>query len=120
MFALNLSRYRRLVKEGSWNTIGQIASVLGALVLVRVVTEHLDSTQYGQLAPALTLGTLICQVAFTGAMLGTMRYYAIAAEKGEASEYFIAAGRMMVYGANTTLALRAGLLLGILILGKED
>ena len=116
----NLPRYRRLAKEGSWIVVGQIASVLGSLVLVRVLTEHLDPTQYGQLALALTLGTLVCQTAFTGSMPGIQRYYAIAAEKGDACEYYIAARRMMLYGTIVVLGLSVLLLLGLPLIGKAD
>ena len=79
--SIERSRLRRLVGQGSWILVGQIATVAASLVLVRVLTEHLDPTQYGLLALALTLGMLIGQVAFSGAMPGIMRYYAIAAEK---------------------------------------
>lgn len=120
MFTPDLPRYRRLAKEGSWIIIGQIASVLGALMLVRVLTEHLDPAQFGQLALALTLGTLICQVAFSGAIPGIGRYYAIAVEQRQTSEYFVAAWRMMFYGATIALGLSVFLLLGILFLRKED
>lgn len=115
-----MSRYKRLAKEGGWIVIGQIAVVAASLVLVRVLTEYLDPTQYGQLALALTLGTLIGQVAFSGAMPGIMRYYAIAAEKGEASEYLQAARRMMGYGTLVALGLSVLLLPGLLLLGKGD
>ena len=116
----DLSRFRRLAKEGSWIIIGQIISMIGALVLVRVLTEHLDPSQYGQLALVLTLGTLICQVAYSGSMPGIMRYYAIAAEKGETSDYMMAAWRMMLRGTFIAFALSVMLLLGILFLGKES
>lgn len=115
-----MTRIKRLAKEGSWILIGQVVSVAASLVLVRVLTEHLDPAQYGQLALALTLGTLVGQVAFSGAMPGIMRYYAIAAEKGEASEYLQAARRMMGYGTLVALGLSALLLLGLPIFGKAD
>lgn len=115
-----MSRFKRLAKEGGWIVIGQIAVVSASLVLVRVLTEHLDPTQYGQLALALTLGALIGQVAFSGAMPGIMRYYAIAAEKGEASEYLQAARRMMGYGTLVALGLSVLLLPGLFLLGKGD
>lgn len=94
--------------------------MLGALVLVRVLTEHLDPAEYGRLALTLTLGTLICQMAFSGSMPGIMRYYAIAAEKGEVTEYLIDAKRMMVYGTVIAIALSMFLLAGVLVLGKAD
>jgi len=45
-----MSRLRRLIKEASWIIIGQIVAITGALALVRVLTEYLDPSQYGELA----------------------------------------------------------------------
>lgn len=118
--SIERSRLRRLAGEGSWILVGQIATVAASLVLVRVLTEHLDPTQYGLLALALTLGTLIGQVAFSGAMPGIMRYYTIAAENGEADEYFLAARRMMSYGTLVALGLSAVLLVVLPFFGKEN
>ncbi len=118
--SLDRNRIQRLLSESAWIVIGQIAVVAGSLVLVRVLTEHLDPTQYGQLALALTLGTLIGQVAFSGAMPGIMRYYAIAVEKGEASEYLQAARRMMGYGTLVALGFSVLLLSGLHLFGKGD
>ena len=115
-----MSRFKRLAKEGGWIVVGQIAVVAASLVLVRVLTEYLDPTQYGQLALALTLGALIGQVAFSGAMPGIMRYYSIAAEKGEASEYFQASLRMMGYGILVALVLSAVLLMSLPLFGKAE
>ncbi len=42
---LTSPRFQRLAKEGSWIIAGQIAAVLGALVLVRVITEYLEPTR---------------------------------------------------------------------------
>lgn len=118
--SLDRNRLQRLLSESAWIVIGQIAVVAGSLILVRVLTEHLDPTQYGRLALALTLGTLIGQVAFSGAMPGIMRYYAIAVEKGEASEYLQAARRMMGYGTLVALVLSVLLLSGLHLFGKGD
>lgn len=116
----SISRTLRLVKEGSWIVVGQFMSVVASLVLVRIITEHLDPTQYGQLALALTLGTLISQIGFSGAMPGIMRFYTIAVEKSEAHAYFLAAFRMMGYGSIAALGLSIFVLLGLPILGQPD
>ena len=118
MPSIDIDRVRRLAKESSWIFIGQIVSVAGSLVLVRVLTKHLDPAQYGQLALALTLGTLIGQVAFSGSMPGIMRYYSIAAEQGEASNYLLATRRMMGYGTIVALGLSVLLLIGLPLFGK--
>jgi O-antigen/teichoic acid export membrane protein len=116
----SMTRIKRLAKESSWIVIGQIIVVAGSLVLVRVLTEHLDPAQYGQLALALTLGTLIGQVAFSGAMPGIMRYYTLAVEKNEVHEYFLATIRMMGYGSIVALGLGTVVVLGLLFFSKFD
>ena len=113
-------RFKRLAEEGSWIVAGQVAVAAASLVLVRVLTEYLDPTQYGQLALALTLGTLICQVAFSGSMPGIMRYYSIALNKGETKEYFQASLRMMGYGILVALALSTLLLMSLPFFGKTE
>jgi O-antigen/teichoic acid export membrane protein len=113
-------RFKRLAKEGSWIVAGQIAVAAASLVLVRVLTEYLDPTQYGQLALALTLGTLICQVAFSGSLPGIMRYFSIAVDKGEINEYFQASLRMMGYGILVALALSTLMLFGLPLFGKTE
>ena len=115
-----MTRIKRLTKEVSWIVAGQIAAVVGALVLVRVLTEHLDPAEYGQLALALTLGTLIGQVAFSGAMPGIMRYYTMAVEKNEVHAYFSATIRMMGYGSIVALGLCTLVLLVLPSFGKSD
>lgn len=91
-----MTRIRRLAKEGSWIIVGQIASVLGSLVLVRVLTERLDPTQYGQLALGLTVVGLVTQVLMGGAVAGIGRYYSIAAEKQDLDSYLDASRRLML------------------------
>lgn len=119
MRILGSPRIRRLVKEGTWIVAGQIASVAGALVLVRVLTEHLSPTQYGDLALALTLGILVCQVAFSGAMPGILRYYTVAVDKGDTRQYFAATRRMMRYSTLAAAGLSALLLFGLVLIGRS-
>lgn len=112
-----MTRIRRLAKEGSWIVVGQIASVLGALVLVRVLTEHLDPTQYGQLALGLTVAGLINQVVMGGIGAGIGRYYSIAAEKQELHSYLDASRNLMLYATLVVLAIGLMLMTGLLWLG---
>lgn len=93
-------------------------SIVGSLVLVRVLTHYLDPTQYGDLALALTLGTLVGQVAFSGSMPGIMRYFAIAAENGGVKEYFVAANRMMSYSTLAAVGLSTLLISSLIFFEK--
>lgn len=116
----DFSRYRRLAKEGTWIIIGQIATVLGALVLVRVLTEHLVPVQYGQLALGLTVAGLVNQVVMGGVGNGIGRFYAIAAEKQDLGGYLRASRQLMFYATLAVLAIGLALMSGLLILGYSQ
>ena len=112
--SLDLHRFQRLTKEGGWILFGQIVSVLGALVLVRVLTEYLDPAAYGELALGLTIAGLVNQVVTGGVTAGIGRFYSIAAEKGDLSGYLQASRKLMGFAILAigviALALMAGLI----------
>jgi len=103
-----------------WILFGSVVSVVGSLVLVRVLTEYLPPSEYGRLTLTLTLGVLVCQVAFTGSMPGIMRFYALAAEKIQLSAYFRASWQMFLYGTGIALVLGGVLLVGLLAWGRGE
>ena len=117
---IDLKRARRLVGEGGWIIAGQVASVLGALVLVRVLTEYLEPAEYGRLSLTLTLGVLVCQAAFAGSVPGVMRYYTLAAEQGKAGVYFHASRQMLLYAVGIALSLGGLLLIALVVWGRTD
>jgi len=104
-----MTRIKRLAKEGSWIVIGQIAAVAGTLVLVRVLTEHLDPAQYGQLALGLTVAGLVNAVVMGGVTNGISRFYSIAAEKQDLVGYLHATRHLLAYA--TAAAVAIGLIL---------
>lgn len=114
-----MSRFKRLAKEGSWIVIGQIASVLGSLVLVRVLTEYLEPMEYGQLALGLTIATLVNQVAMGGVTAGIGRFYSIAAEKGDLWGYFRASRRLMCYATLAVSVIAVIVITGLSVAGES-
>lgn len=114
---MNAARIRRLAREGSWIVIGQIASVAGALVLVRVLTEHLDPAQYGELALGLTVAGLVNQVVMGGITAGIGRFYSIAAEKQDLHGYLRDSRRLLGYAVLAVAAIALVLIAGLLWLG---
>lgn len=106
------TRHIRLAKEGSWIAIGQVVTVAGALVLVRVLTEHLDPEQYGQLALGLTVAGLVNQVVMGGIVAGIGRFYSIAVEKQDLRGYLHATRRLLLYASSLVV------LIGILFIGS--
>ena len=94
-----LSRFQRLAVEGGWVVLGQIAAALGALALVRALTEYLEPAQYGQLALGLTVASLVNQVIMGGVTAGIGRFYSIAAEKNDLLGYMNASLQLMGYAS---------------------
>lgn len=110
-------RLHRLAKEGSWIIIGQIGAVAGGLVLIRVLTEHLDPVQYGQLALGLTVATLVEQVVMVGVIASIGRFYSIAVEKQELHGYLRASRRLLGYATLMVMCIALVLSTGLLCLG---
>lgn len=112
-FVIPSPRFLRLAKEGSWIVAGQIAVVLGALALVRVLTEYLDPTQYGQLALGLTVAGLINQVVMGGVTAGIGRFYSVAAEKNDLPSYLHASRWLMLYATAAVVVIALVLMAGL-------
>ena len=117
---LPLPRLKRLAKEGSWIVVGQITSVAASLVLVRVLTEQLEPTQYGQLALGLTVAGLANQVVMGGITAGIGRFYSIAAEKQDLYGYLRASRRLMGCATVAVLIIGLVLMVGLLWLGYSQ
>lgn len=114
---LSSPRLRRLSWEGGWIVVGQIAAVLGSLVLVRVLTERLEPAEYGQLALGLTIATLVNQVVMGGVTAGIGRFYSIAAEKHDLAGYLHSSRNLLLYSTAVVCAIAALLLFGLRFLG---
>jgi O-antigen/teichoic acid export membrane protein len=109
-----------LIKEGSWIVIGQCATVVGSLILVRVLTEKLDPTQYGQLALGLTVGSLVNQVVTGGIIAGIGRFFSIASEKEDLSGYFYASWRLMLISTVAVVTIGVVLIFGLFVSGYSQ
>jgi len=109
--SLNSPRTRRLGKEGCWIILGQIATVAGSLVLIRVLTNYLEPAQYGRLAIGLTVAGLVNQIVMGGLSNGISRFYSVAVEKQQLTSYINNSIRLLLFA---TLAVSA---IGTLLLG---
>lgn len=69
---------------------GQVGSIAGGLVGVRVLTSLLGPNEYGLLALALTLATLCQQVAFSPLAGAALRFYAPACQAGTTRAFWAA------------------------------
>lgn len=104
-YQANKKRIHRLSREGGWIFGGQVANVLGALILVRVLTEYLSADQYGQLALGLTVAGLVNQLVMGGLTAGIGRYYSIAAEKQDLAGYLHATLYLLVYATAAVIVI---------------
>lgn len=111
------TRHIRLAKEASWIVIGQVATVAGSLVLVRVLTEYLDPEHYGQLALGLTVAGLVNQVVMGGIGAGIGRFYSIAAEKQDLDGYMHATRELLLYATGVVAFISIFLIGSLLWLG---
>jgi O-antigen/teichoic acid export membrane protein len=119
-FSAQGNRVRRLAKEGSWIIIGQVTSVAGMLVLVRVLTEYLSPEEYGQLALGITLAGLVNQVVMGGVGAGIGRFYSIAAEKQDLGGYLHATRRLLTYATLAVVVIGLILILSLYGLGHSQ
>ena len=116
----NSDRIKRLSREGAWIVLGQSASVLGTLAMVRVLTEQLSPVQYGELALGFTLAVLVNQVVMGGIINGISRYYSIAAEKNDLRGYLKAVSKLMSYATLAVVVLAILIFTGLLLFGKSQ
>jgi O-antigen/teichoic acid export membrane protein len=107
-------RIRRLATEGTWIVFGQVATFLGALAGVRLLTELLDPSAYGELGLGMTAGALLNQVLLGPLSNGATRFYSAAIEQSDVSGYLSGVSHLLLRAAGVIglilLATIAGLL----------
>ena len=113
-------RIRRLAAEGGWILAGQIATVAGALVLVRVLTEYLTPAQYGELSLGLTLAALINQVVTGGLTNGVARFFAPALEAADLRRYLRSAARLALVASLVILIFAIVFLFALAVTGQVN
>ena len=108
------------LKEGSWIVIGQIVSVAGSIVLVKILSDKLSPSQYGQMALGLTTSSLINNIIIGGINNGIARYYSIAFEKNDIKGYLISSLKLQIYATLTTIVIGLIILFSIFQLGQTQ
>lgn len=113
-------RFRRLSKEGMWIVTGQVVTIAGLLVGIRLLTGLMSSKEYGELALGMTVATLVSQVLLGPLSNGATRFYAPAQEAGDFSGY-IKAVRHLVTAATGIIILMLLLAVGgLFTAGKPE
>lgn len=84
----------RIWQELVWLALGQVISMIGVVVAVRVLTSFLSPEVYGEFALGTTVATLTSQVALGPLSNAAERFFILSQESGELSE-FVAATRSL-------------------------
>jgi len=113
-----LKRYGRFFKEGFWIILGQVMTVSGSLVGVRLLTEFLSPSSYGELALGMTIATLVNQTILGPLGGGIIRLYAPAIECGDLSCYLNAAKKLVSYAIGIIIVISIFSALGLTIAGQ--
>ena len=96
---MNSIRIKRLGKEFFWTSFAQISTLIGSFIGIRLITELLSPTQYGELALGMTVSTFMQAIAFGPLGNGAFRFFSSAKEEGFEStkSYFAALCRLAFY-----------------------
>jgi O-antigen/teichoic acid export membrane protein len=109
-------RGRRAAREALWVGAGQLLAAVGSLIALRVLTGLLGRHEFGVLALALTVPTLLANVIFAGPGQAVMRFYVAAAERGESRGLLRAVWSALVLRSVLVLAFAAAVsLVGALV-----
>jgi O-antigen/teichoic acid export membrane protein len=108
-----MSRVKRLSKEISWVIIGQLFAFIGALALVRILTEHMSPSEYGRLSLGLTVAGLLSQVVIGGIGAAVGRFYSIASEQQDLGGYFLATRQLIIYSTIASGVMGLAIIIGL-------
>jgi O-antigen/teichoic acid export membrane protein len=91
-------RLSRLGSEAAWVFAGQLLSLAGTLIGVRILTEYLSPSAYGALGLSLTIAALFTEVVIGGLVGAFARFYSIAAGASDIEGY-VRGVRVLLFGA---------------------
>lgn len=97
----------RVSSDVFWLLFGQLASILGYLALIRLLTTYVAVAVYGEWALCLSLVGIVNQVIFGGVIAGVSRYYSIAKESNDLFFYW-KGSKVVIRQATGVVCLTAG------------
>ena len=109
-----MKRILRLAKEAIWIFLGQIITFIAVLLLVRILTEYLTPAQYGELALGLTISGMINATVMGVISNSIVRFYPIAIEKNDFSNYQQSVIKLTKYA--TIFTISTGILISAIFL----
>ncbi|MDP1715931.1 MAG: lipopolysaccharide biosynthesis protein [Anaerolineales bacterium] len=99
------SKFQKIAKELFQVGLGQVVATLGGLLGVRLLTNMMTPSSYGELALGLTFLTLIQQLIMGPITNGFARYFVIAQEKEDVKSYLKAVWSLLVKSSLTTIGI---------------
>lgn len=114
------SRFRRLSREFLWIGLGQTATVVGAVVGVRILTAVLPPDAYGRLALGMTVATLVTQTVLGPLGNAATRFFSPAREADALRSYLAAVKSLLVQATGGVLLLALVLCLGLVATGHSQ
>lgn len=115
-----LVRFSRLGRELLWIILGQVGAVVGAIVGVRLLTELLSPTAYGELTLGMTLAILVQQTILGPLGNGVTRFYAPAVEQDDLGGYLNAVRRLMLSATGVIVLLTVLGIAGLFIAKRSE
>ena len=111
-------RITRLAKEGGWVFFGQLSSMLGLVISIKILTKYLNPSIYGDVAIGLTIATFINQVVFGPISAGVLRLYSEAHHQHCMGDYY--SGVFNITNQATKLILMPTILIGAVLFLYQD
>jgi O-antigen/teichoic acid export membrane protein len=111
---------KAIIFETSWIILGYFVSIVGSILLVKILTKALSTSDYGRLSLALTIGTLVCQVGFSTSMPGISRFYTLSVEKNEIDSFWNSAKDSLIKSTIASIILGVLSLLMLVYLKKTE
>ncbi len=74
---------KRWIPELTWVIFGKLSSLLGSVILVKLLTDSLDLNEYAQITLGLTISNFFTQIIMGALGQGIGRVYVDAASKGD-------------------------------------
>jgi O-antigen/teichoic acid export membrane protein len=115
---INYGRFLRVGREGLWILLGQVAAVIGSIAGVRLLTELLDPSTYGELALGMTVATLVGQLILGPLSNGATRFYAPAMEQNDLGGYLKAVRNLLFSATGVIVLLMLFAITGLLVAGQ--
>ena len=91
--------WKRLSKESFWVLVGQAGTALAGLIGVKLLTHVLDPSEYGKLALANTIASLIGTNLFGPIGQGLGRYWSISKDRGNLDVFYAISDRLARYAS---------------------